>query len=72
MSRESHAIPSVWERYWRMLVFIALSVAISALIMAVAAGATWQHATLVGSIGLVIGGATAWYVYRLLREIRQT
>ncbi len=72
VSRESHGLPSVWEQYNRMLVFIAVAVALSALVMAIAAGATWEHATMIGAIGIVVGGATALYVYRLLVEIRQT
>lgn len=70
VSRDRAAKPPVFEQYRRMLVMIVLAVAASTLLMAIFAGATWEDATLVGVIGLLVGVAIAGYTYRLLVQVR--
>lgn len=68
----SRSSPSVLATHWPTLLIVALAVAVSSVTMVLAAGGGVRDATVVGGVGLVVGGVTAGYIYHLLLGLRRT
>ena len=62
---------AVYERYWKMLVVIAIIISLSSVVMASVAGAEGQEIALIGGFGLLVGIVVAAYIYSLLLEIQR-